>query len=293
MKDRLYNVLWGLGIRVRSIVKRTRFLGWLEEAMLRIAPHLIPPPSRETEILLPSGMKIIIPPGFPSARSFAAGLYERDVVAVFADIIHEGMTVVVVGANVGYHPLLASSLVGLKGRVYAFEPEPRNYTYLVHNIEINKCTNVTAVPKAVSNTSGSAAFAVDRYGVEGHLCPPSSAGSLIIQTTTLDDFFAAEGWPNVDVMIMDIEGNEGAALEGMRELSRRNTRMQLMLESHVRIIHKNGGNVQAIAKVLMELGFCQGYIIERGLKLFSLNKAFPKSRATYDLLLEKGWSIVQ
>ncbi|RLI99233.1 MAG: hypothetical protein DRP06_03895 [Candidatus Aenigmatarchaeota archaeon] len=39
------------------------------------------------------------------------------------------------GANLGYFVLLAAHLVGERGRVYAFEPEPLNYDILLENIK--------------------------------------------------------------------------------------------------------------------------------------------------------------
>ena len=289
MKESAYNSVWGLGVRLRSFVKRIRFLIPLESAMLKFAPYLIPPPSKETKVLLPSGMTMIIPPGMPSARSFATGLYENDVAEVFTDSVTDGMTVVVVGANVGYHALLASFLVGSKGRVYAFEPDTRNYTYLVRNIQSNNCLNVKTIQKAASNSSDSATFIVDKYGVDGHLSSSlsSSARAEMVQTISLDEYFFTESWPTVNVVVLDVEGGEYTVLQGMRELSRRNPQKSLIMECHISILRNNGVSIQNVSNLLNELGFHNGYIIGQSAKPFHIDNGLPRSRAAYDLLLEK------
>jgi hypothetical protein len=50
------------------------------------------------------------------------GEYEPHVAAALREYCKPGMTVVDVGANIGYHTMLLSRLVGHEGRVMAFEP---------------------------------------------------------------------------------------------------------------------------------------------------------------------------
>ena len=57
-------------------------------------------------------------------------IHEKSTTDLFKKIIKEGDVVVDLGANIGYFSLLASKLVGSKGKVFSFEPEPKNYQYL-------------------------------------------------------------------------------------------------------------------------------------------------------------------
>ena len=61
------------------------------------------------------------------------GYYEKGETELFKSIVKEGMTVVDIGANIGYYTLIAAKLVGEKGKVFSFEPGPDNYGLLLKN----------------------------------------------------------------------------------------------------------------------------------------------------------------
>lgn len=256
--------------------------------MLAFVDFLFPPPLKETEVLLAGNMYMIIPPGFKRARSYKVNMYESEVSDLFGDLLHEGMTVVDAGAFCGYYTLLASRLVGNTGHVYAFEPHPQNYEYLLNNVSSNNCDNVGTIPKAVSNERGTISL-VQHREADHHWTSKHPIGNVVdVPRTTLDTFFAEEGWPRVDLIKMDIEGGEKAALEGMRELSERNPDMQLIMEYALDNIRRAQTSPEALADIIQDLGFKYGYIIERGMKHFSISSGLPKTRAVYDLLLKKN-----
>ncbi|GAG39683.1 unnamed protein product, partial [marine sediment metagenome] len=68
--------------------------------------------------------------------------------------LREGMTIIDIGANIGYYTLLMGKLVGKDGTVYAFEPEKNNYRLLEKNILINKIPNIIPTQKAAANGEG-------------------------------------------------------------------------------------------------------------------------------------------
>ena len=55
------------------------------------------------------------------------GAYEAAQTSWARSLLRPGDTVVDVGANFGYYTALAASIVGSRGRVYAFEPSPVAY----------------------------------------------------------------------------------------------------------------------------------------------------------------------
>jgi FkbM family methyltransferase len=79
------------------------------------------------------------------------GTWEPNITHVISGILQEGDVFVDVGANIGYHSLLGSKLVGSTGSVVAIEPVPDTFAMLLDNLRLNSCSNVRAVNVAVSD----------------------------------------------------------------------------------------------------------------------------------------------
>ncbi|MCD8488080.1 MAG: FkbM family methyltransferase [Desertifilum sp.] len=143
------------------------------------------------------------------------GTYEAQTQHLFTQTLNPGMTVFDIGAQAGFYTLLASHLVGKQGRVFAFEPLPRNLTYLHQHLAINHLENVTVIEAAVAETSGVAFFKEAASSYQGKL---SEKGGLSVKTISLDDFCQSQLNPVPQVIKMDIEGAEYQALKGARQL---------------------------------------------------------------------------
>jgi FkbM family methyltransferase len=115
-----------------------------------------------------------------------------------------------IGANVGFYSLLASKLVA-SGKVYAFEPAPRNLSYLRRHLTLNRVTNVEVLELAVSDRDGISPFEIEESGFMGRL---SGGGKITVPTTTLDSLVEAGRVLPPDYVKMDIEGAELQALHG-------------------------------------------------------------------------------
>ena len=66
--------------------------------------------------------------------------------------IKKGDTVIDVGANIGFYSGMFSDLVGVEGKVYAFEPDNYNYRRLEETIK--SYANIIVKKAAVSSSSG-------------------------------------------------------------------------------------------------------------------------------------------
>jgi FkbM family methyltransferase len=142
------------------------------------------------------------------------GTYELDKQRKLAEFIREGMTVLDIGANTGFYTLLFAKAVGPSGHVYAFEPFPANAEQLARHVRINNLENVTLMSAAVSQSPGTASFAAGSTPYSGTL---ADAGTIEVPTVSIDHFIAEEhAWP--DLIKMDIEGGETAAVHGAESL---------------------------------------------------------------------------
>lgn len=75
------------------------------------------------------------------------GFLEEAVTRMLVKYLKSGMTFVDVGAHIGYFSLLASKVVGKKGKVFSFEPTPETYKLLLANVSglNNTITNNNAL----------------------------------------------------------------------------------------------------------------------------------------------------
>lgn len=149
----------------------------------------------------------------------AHGVYEKYETSLFKRFVKQGMNVVDAGANIGYYTLLAVKLVGDDGKVFAFEPEPENYSLLLKNVDINGYKNVIVLQKAVSNKTEKKRLILSEEDPSGHsFCNlDKEKGSIMVDAVSLDDFFEKQKLP-IDVIKMDIEGAEMLALLGMEKI---------------------------------------------------------------------------
>lgn len=139
------------------------------------------------------------------------GWYEREKQLEFARALRPGAVVYDIGANVGFYTLLSSVLVGDQGRVYAFEPVPRNVRYLRQHIRLNHLHNVEVLELAVGESAGEASFDDTLGHSVGRL---STAGRLCVEVATLDGLMAADVLQPPHVLKIDVEGAEAAVLTG-------------------------------------------------------------------------------
>lgn len=147
---------------------------------------------------------------------YNSGEYEPHVTACLRDHTPEGGRAFDVGAHLGHHTIAMRQAVGPTGSVYAFEPNEAVLPYLRKTLDRNGFSNVTLVEKAVSDTSGTARLVhgSGNRGTASLADGRAGDGGDEIRTVTLADHL--EDGP-IDVLKMDIEGHESAALRGLSD----------------------------------------------------------------------------
>jgi len=190
-------------------------------------------------------------------------VHEKATTELFKKIVKNGDMVVDLGANIGYFTLLAAKLVGSSGKVFAFEPEPRNYSYLVKNIKLNNYNQASAFQKAVSDKKGKTKLYICDYDTGHHtINKPTgieaySRGravlekSIDIETITLDDFFKGKE-ESIDVTKMDVEGAEALTLAGMDNILRKNKKLKMFIEFFPLLIEKMGSSSEEFINKLLK-----------------------------------------
>lgn len=194
--------------------------------MLRAPLHFIPPSLQVPVVRGPlQGKRWIV--GSSIHRCWL-GTYDRPESRLMKRYIRPGNICFDIGAQAGYHTLCASMVVGPAGRVFAFEPAPRNIANIKKHVAMNHLTNVTVVEAAVSNVNGVSHFDFGISAVAGHL---AASGGIVVRTVTLDHEIESGALPEPDYIKIDTEGAELSILEGAHNmLARRHP--TLSVETH-------------------------------------------------------------
>ena len=212
------------------------------------------------------------------------GTYEQYTTDLFKKLVGEGMTVIDIGANIGYYTLLAAKLVGEKGRVFAFEPEPRNYALLTTNIEANALKNIIALQNAVSSEAGHIKLYLDKFESGSHSLFKSKRSmteAITVDSVSLDDFFENKDSYHIDIVKIDVEGAEIAVLQGMIKILDKNPTLKMFIEFSPANLKKAGFSAQQFWDKLIECDFKFIYPINKELKEKLEIGDFPSAAKCY------------
>jgi FkbM family methyltransferase len=173
---------------------------------------------------------------FIDSEIYLKGSFEKQIIAIFSELVKKNKCYffIDVGANIGFHSIYFASQPNIE-KVYAFEPDPRNFSQLLANIFLNEqCEKVTPYNLALSSKNGEEAIYLSRmkknyetdklntgtssmiFNEERH----SMDGAITIQTRRLDGLLKLE---NQSIAIkIDVEGYESVVLDGMNNIIRNN-----------------------------------------------------------------------
>ena len=183
------------------------------------------------------------------------GFHEKTATDLVKNEIKEGDTVLDIGANIGYYTLLFAKLVGPTGKVFAFEPEPKNFKLLKKNVEENNYKNTQFFQNAVSDKDEKLKFYIsDESSAANQLFQPKKFNEIIeVDSIKLDNFFSKD--TKIDFVKIDIQGAEGTAIKGMISLLKNNPEIKIMQEWWPEAIKKYGMESDEHLKILESLGY--------------------------------------
>jgi len=144
--------------------------------------------------------------------SMYLGRYEPDVTAAFERYCRPGDTVLDIGANVGAHTLRVAKLVGEKGRVYAFEPMDYAYQKLLRNLALNSFATIKTFRIALSDQDlpqQQINFRSSWLTNRARMDSPS-----VVDFVKLDNWCGANDIDRIDLIKIDVDGNEYGVLAG-------------------------------------------------------------------------------
>jgi FkbM family methyltransferase len=212
-------------------------------------------PAPEPALVTAGGVRLYALPGdlLYGAHFLAHGEYEPHVCAVLDRILTAGAVFVDVGANMGVFSLRAAARVGPAGHVHAVEASTRNAALLARSIAENGFANVTLHHVAASDRTGELAVLENPLDTNARVALAAGAGERT-RAVRLDDLLGP-ALRRLDVVKVDVEGFEVAAIEGFRATLER-LRPPLVVEVNPTTLELAGHDDPAVLPRLLEsLGY--------------------------------------
>jgi FkbM family methyltransferase len=177
--------------------------------------------------------------------------WEPGQTAILGERLQPGMTFVDGGAHVGYFTCQAARLVGPRGLVLAFEPAPRNFELLRANVWRNGFGNVVCFPWALGDAGALTPLALSGTNTGDNRL--GASGDVLVRVARLDDVLAIR--PPVDVVKLDVQGWEEAALRGMEALVAGSPGLLVLVELSPGDARAAGSDPRALLDWYRSLGF--------------------------------------
>ena len=220
-------------------------------------------------------------------------VYEPETFLLFKRLLKEGDTFIDIGGHVGFFSIVSSALVGVSGRVYTFEPEPKNYLHLLQHIQVNNLRNITPHCWAVGDQSKMVVFNQNQDCDGGHSLwdcgkfgnnVKSRENPVRIATymASLDVELAGRDLSKLRLVKVDVEGAEELALRGMEQILKTHQPF-VVAEIHEFGLHQMGSSGQALRKYMESLGYIT-YLLEKEEPESLVGKPLPNKEFVYNVL---------
>ena len=213
-------------------------------------------PAHRAHLDLPSGdsLAIFLPDDYDFLASHVAqaGSYFPPSFELALDLAPPGAMILDLGAHLGTFALAAAAN---GNRVIAVEASPRNAELLEASARANGLDGaITVVPVAVSNKSGSVRF--QQQGPWGQISSSRWADDVVdVSARTVTEILADLEVGRVDVVKMDVEGSEIAAIQGMHSLLSADDAPMIVYESNAHTLRMFDATPEQLVEVFAECGY--------------------------------------
>jgi FkbM family methyltransferase len=163
------------------------------------------------------------------------------------------MTVLDIGANIGFYATLFSKLVGEKGNVIAFEPDALNFKHL--RATTRKLANVTVRQLACAEkTRKLKLYLSDKFNVDHQAFDAGENRKCVeTQSVSIDDYLNNN--EKVDFIKIDIQGYDFYAIKGAAETIKNSSSLAILGEFWPYALNKAGVRPNEYLDLLGGLGF--------------------------------------
>jgi FkbM family methyltransferase len=230
---------------------RARATHWLARRLRHPLVDTIPP--------YELGLRFVIDPADLFQAEIWTGAYQPHVISFLLKTVRPGDRVLCAGLHVGYIVAIARRLAGSTGVVLTAEPDASARAVARRNLAL--CARASDAPLHLLEAGLSdiaAELQLNKSQTLGH----SSFGSPhhLERTVTAavqrgDQWLQSIGVDGLDVMVLDVEGWEVRALEGLRQTITRSRRLQALVEANEWALIDAGSSLTQLVSWWHDSGF--------------------------------------
>lgn len=204
----------------------------------------------ETEVLTKifSGLKMYLDPRDMAITPHLAldGIWEHRITAAWLSVVKPHDTVLDIGSNNGYYGALAAQLTDKKkSKVVLFEANPGLIPYIRKTLGVNWLNEQSVLEQmAIADDDGEVTlYVLKDYIGSSSVYSPEHIGKYMhdkmyletqkeikVPATSIDNYCKKNSIPEVDLIMMDIEGFEDKAYAGMRKTIQSSSSPTLFIE---------------------------------------------------------------
>lgn len=191
--------------------------------------------------------------------------FEPCTTQVLVETLRPGDVVLDVGANFGFFSVLAASIVGPRGRVYAVEASPSVLPILSANTR--RFPQVTILETAAGSRTGVTEFFLTADFVNSGVARSpfvDASEKISVPIDRLDNVLPKQAGfdGRVDFVKCDVQGDEVAVLEGLRTTIAANERLNLIVEWAPAWMNNAGFEARTFPEFLRGLGFGEIVVVD-------------------------------
>ncbi|MBS1503818.1 MAG: FkbM family methyltransferase [Bacteroidetes bacterium] len=191
-------------------------------------------------------------------KIITTGTYEAWTSKIIRFSLRPGNVALDIGANIGLQSIRMAQCVGETGAVIAFEPLEYLRLKFHNNVVLNRLSNVTLMPYALSDIPGVAAFEIDpaawnqgTFNISGK---HKGTESQQVDIRVGDDLPQIQTLKRLDVVKVDVEGFEFQVLKGL-EKTLEKFRPRILFEFDQGYWRSNGHSITECYDFLKRLGY--------------------------------------
>jgi FkbM family methyltransferase len=180
---------------------------------------------------------------------------DKSEIELLKKIIKPGDYILDIGSNIGFYANILSSFTGKTGKVYCFEPDSKNFSYLQKNTK--DVSNIVLFNNAVSDKKDIIkVYKSKLLNVDHRTYPVNNYDSIEeIAAISIDELIEEKVIEKVNFIKIDIQGYEITAFNGMKHLLSTNNQIKIVAEYWPHGFKRAGSSAIAFFDFFDALGY--------------------------------------